>query len=109
MITNGEIFETIADKTLNGLLDRIDDALGDVFEVDLNGGILGIELENGAQYVINKNVPNCEIWMSSPHSGASHFYLDDDQETWVDTRSGDKFIELLAKELSEAAGKPFTL
>ena len=71
-------------------------------------GILGIELENGAQYVINMNAPNCEIWMSSPLSGASHYYLDDDQKTWVDTRSGDKFYELLAQELSQAAGKPFT-
>ena len=108
MITDGELFETIAEKALNSILDRIDDALGDVFDVDLNGGILGVELENGAQYVINKNVPNCEIWMSSPLSGASHYYLDDDLETWVDTRSGDKLFVLLARELSQAAGMPFT-
>ena len=55
MITDGEIFETIAENTLNILLDRIDDVLGDEFDVDLNGGILNIELENGSQYVINKN------------------------------------------------------
>jgi frataxin-like iron-binding protein CyaY len=42
MTTDGEIFETIAEKTLNSLLDHIDDALGDVFEVDLNGGVLNI-------------------------------------------------------------------
>ena len=109
MTTDGEIFEIIAEKTLNSLLDHIDDALGDVFDVDLNGGVLNIELENGAQYVINKNAPNCEIWMSSPLSGASHYYLDDDQETWVDTRSGDNFFERLAQELSQSAGKPFTI
>ena len=108
MITDGEIFENIAEKTLNMLLDRIDDALGDAFDVDLNGGILIIELENGAQYVINKNAPNYEIWMSSPHSGASHYYLDDDLETWVDTRNGDKFFEKLSQELSQCAEKSFT-
>ena len=48
MITDGEIFETIAENTLNILLDRIDDILGDEFDVDLNGGILNIELENGS-------------------------------------------------------------
>ena len=108
MITDGEIFENIAEKTLNMLLDRIDDALGDAFDVDLNGGILTIELKNGAQYVINKNAPNYEIWMSSPHSGASHYYLDDDLETWVDTRNGDKFFEKLSQELSQCAEKSFT-
>ena len=108
MITDGEIFETIAEKTLNILLDRIDDVLGDAFDVDLNGGILNIELENGAQYVINKNAPNYEIWMSSPLSGASHYYLDDDLETWVDTRSGEKFFEKLAQELSQSARSSFT-
>ena len=108
MITDGEIFENIAEKTLNMLLDRIDDALGDAFDVDLNGGILIIELENTAQYIINKNAPNYEIWMSSPLSGASHYYLDEDLETWVDTRNGDKFFEKLSQELSQCAEKSFT-
>ena len=85
MITNGEIFETIAEKTLNILLDRIDDVLGDEFDVDLNGGILNIELENGSQYVINKNAPNYEIWMSSPLSGASHYYLEDSPKMTTST------------------------
>ena len=108
MITDGEIFETIAEKTLNILLDRIDDILGDEFDVDLNGGILNIELENGSQYVINKNAPNYEIWISSPLSGASHYYLEDDLKTWVDTRSGDKLFDKLAQELSQNAGKTIT-
>ena len=108
MITDGEIFETIAENTLNILLDRIDDVLGDEFDVDLNGGILNIELENGSQYVINKNAPNYEIWMSSPLSGASHYYLEDDLKTWLDTRSGHNFFDKLAQELSQSAGKAFT-
>jgi frataxin len=108
MITNGEIYETIAEKTLNILLERIDDVLGDEFDVDLNGGILNIELENGAQYVINKNAPNYEIWMSSPLSGASHYYLEDDLKTWVDTRSGHKFFDKLAQELAQSSGRTFT-
>ena len=108
MITEDEIFETVADKTLNILLDRIDEVLGDKFDVDLNGGILNIELENGAQYVINKNAPNYEIWMSSPLSGASHYFLKDDLVTWVDTRNGLKLFDKLAKELSLSAGKSFS-
>ena len=38
MITDGEIFKTVAENTLNSLLDCIDDALGDVFDVDSKCG-----------------------------------------------------------------------
>ena len=108
MITDVKIFESIAQKTLNTLLDCIDDELGDEFDVDLNAGILSIELANGTQYVINKNAPNFEIWMSSPLSGASHYFLEDDLKTWVDTRSGCKLLDKLAEELSQSSGKKFT-
>ena len=64
--------------------------------------------KDGVQYVINKNAPNCEIWMSSPLSGASHYYLENDLATWVDTRSGHKLFEKLEQELSQSAGKSFT-
>ena len=108
MITDGKIFETIAQKTLDTMLDRIDNDLGDEIDVDLNAGILNIEFSNGAQYVISKNAPNCEIWMSSPLSGASHYYLEDDLKTWVDTRNGEKLFEKLAEELSLGSLKSFT-
>ncbi len=83
--------------------------LGDGMDVDLEGGILHIELEDGGKYVINKQVPNREIWMSSPQSGARHFTFDDQGNCWLDTRNGENFYELLSTELARAAGQSFVL
>lgn len=102
-------FETIADRTLEGFMETIDENLGDRLDVDMEGGILTIELDSGGQYVINKHAPNRQIWMSSPISGACHFSYDADRKEWMDTRGGFGLSDLLAKELEAATGAPITL
>lgn len=102
-------FESLAEDTLARFMDAIDEALGDEMDVDLENGILKIELDNGGQYVINKHGPNRQIWMSSPVSGASHFAYDEGAATWVSTRGGDKLIDVLAAELEKAGGAPVDL
>jgi len=97
-------FEKTADATLAGFLDAVDDALGDRLEVDLQGGILTIELDQGGQYVINKHGPNRQIWMSSPKSGATHYDFDETAAAWRCTRSGRLLNQVLADELAELAG-----
>ena len=97
-------FHAAADRTLAALLERIEDALGDELDVDLQGGILTIELASGAQYVINKHAPNRQIWLSSPVSGASHF-AHEPGGGWVSTRGEARLHELLAQELGEATGE----
>ena len=59
-------FTRIATATLESFMDGIEAVLGDQADVDLEGGILTIELDAGGQYVINKHEPNRQIWMSSP-------------------------------------------
>lgn len=109
MSAQNKIFEIHAQKTLHDIFEQIDDALGDVIDVDLEGGIVTIELASGAQYVINKQAPKCEIWMSSPLSGARHFLFDDQHNAWVDTRSGDSLYDLLSAEMTQAVGRPFSM
>ncbi|MBL8660051.1 MAG: iron donor protein CyaY [Rhodospirillales bacterium] len=98
-------FQAEADKALAILLERIDDALGDELDVDLQGGVLTIDLDSGGQYVINKHAPNRQIWMSSPASGASHFAYRAGAG-WIATRSDDALYDMLARELTAATGKP---
>ena len=74
-------FESLADRTLARLQTQIEDALDNV-DVDLRGGILTLELEDGRQYVINKHMPNHQIWLSSPISGAAHFDHDPATGGW---------------------------
>ncbi len=97
-------FETRADQILDYLMETLEDTLGDQLDVDLEQGILSVELDSGGQYVINKHKPNRQIWMSSPTSGASHFeYV---AETgWTATRGTGNLNQILAQELSQATGQ----
>lgn len=101
-------FATLAEETLEGYMDAIEDELGDYLEADLDGGVLTIELDSGGQYVINPHRPNRQIWMSSPVSGASHFGWDEAGSRWVSTRGGAVLGEMLAQELAQATGEAFS-
>jgi frataxin len=99
-------FETLAEQTLRDFMARIEDAL-DV-DVDLLGGILTIEFDDGRQYVLNKHGPNKQLWLSSPLSGASHYDHDATTGGWRSTRGGPQLADLLAAELAQLSGAEIT-
>lgn len=101
-------FERRAAEILNSLFEQIEEQLGDWLDVELNGGILQIELPDGGAYVINKHAPNREIWMSSPKSGAWHF-AGGEGGAWQSTRGSQELAALLAGELAAASGRAFRL
>ena len=96
-------FQTLADKLLATLNTALEEALDDA-DVDLRGGILTVELDDGRQYVINKHAPTRQVWLSSPVSGAGHFEHDAATGTWRSTRGGAVLTDLLASELTTATG-----
>jgi frataxin len=102
-------FHQIADETIETLSDVIDDALGDDLDVDLQSGILTIELESGEQFIINKHGPNRQVWLSSPVSGASHYDFDEDNETWTSTRGSTTLHDQLAADLAVKTGNKLDL
>lgn len=101
-------FAKLADDALAGLMQRIEDALGDRADVDLRDGVLTIDLDEGGCYVVNKHAPNRQIWLSSPFSGATHFAYDPEQG-WIATRVGGTLHALLEQEISTLTGTTVTL
>ena len=92
-------FHQMADQVLQHLADRIDDDLGDKLDVELHQGVLTIQDAAGRTYVINKQAPNREIWVSSPVSGALHFRFQDG--VWFSTRNAEThLLPMLAQEFS---------
>ena len=61
-----DAFQSIADTTLTALMDQLDAALGDRWDIDLESGVLTVELDSGAQYLLNKHAPMRQLWLSSP-------------------------------------------
>lgn len=100
-------FQVLADATLRGLMAKLDADLGTVAEVDLSDGILTLELDSGAKYIVNKQAPNRQIWLASPTSGGWHFAHaggDGSPANWRSTKGGATLADLLADELAKATG-----
>lgn len=101
-------FESLAAQTLQRFAACIEEATMEL-EVDLVDGVLNIETEDGAIYLVNKHSPLRQLWLSSPVSGAGHFDYDAANKTWESTRGGESLEKTLERELSAAAGVPVTL
>ena len=97
-------FIASADALLAEIGDALDDAADDSdADVDwsLNDGILTIDCGAGGKVIVNRHVPNREIWVAA-RSGGFHFRAQDDR--WVDTRSGETLDATLGRLLREQAG-----
>ncbi|BGP34785.1 Mitochondrial matrix iron chaperone [Rhodotorula toruloides] len=67
-------------------------------------GVLTVKLGDRGTYVINKQPPNKQIWLSSPISGPKRFDYDLDHRVWFYHRDGDLMHDLLNRELRELLG-----
>ncbi|XP_054842960.1 frataxin, mitochondrial [Eublepharis macularius] len=99
-------YEKLAEETLESLMDFFDDLadkhfIPEDYDVSFGTGVLTVKLGgNMGTYVINKQTPNKQIWLSSPTSGPKRY--DWTGENWVYSHDGVSLHELLAKELSAA-------
>ncbi|KAK9379858.1 uncharacterized protein V2V93DRAFT_372528 [Kockiozyma suomiensis] len=97
-------FHTIADETLENILTHCED-LADTkpqIDIELAQGVLTLILPPNGTYVINKQPPNKQIWLSSPISGPKRYDLIDGQ--WTYHRDGSTLGNLLREEVTEALG-----
>ncbi|MDX2049680.1 MAG: iron donor protein CyaY [Rickettsiaceae bacterium] len=99
-------FDQIAEKIFEEIISKVE-AQDKDFLVDINysNQVLTIEA-NAKVFVINKQTPKFEIWLSSPLSGPHHFKLKGD--SWQNTR-GEVLHNILSLELSELIGKTIKL
>jgi CyaY protein len=108
MLTDSE-FVHAADRTLAAIGAALDAAL-DASAVDadwkINDGILEIECEDGSKLIVNRHVPNREIWVAARAGG---FHFRPVAGVWQDTRSGDELGAALAALLGAQAGLAITL
>ncbi|AOW05449.1 hypothetical protein LXG23DRAFT_46375 [Yarrowia lipolytica] len=109
-----EDYHIQADEYLESILIAYEEYAEEVdsneLDVDLAQGVMSLEIPGAGSYVINKQPPNKQIWLSSPISGPKRYdYVDGE---WVYLRDGTTLTELLETETSEAfasTGKKFHL
>ncbi|KAK6071377.1 mitochondrial chaperone [Seiridium cupressi] len=105
-----EQYHKLADQYIEDILVRYEEEQDakDEIDVEYSAGVMNIKYPQGT-YVINKQPPNKQIWLSSPISGPKRYdYVvisegqDSKQDTatggWVYLRDGTSLTELLQVE-----------
>jgi len=103
-------YHEVADKTMDHLLENLEE-LDEVerlegYDVEFHSGVLTLNLGPHGTYVVNKQPPNKQIWLSSPFSGPKRYDYIEDEDEWVYLRDGQTLHGLLSDELSTALGRP---
>jgi frataxin len=99
-------YELVANETLESLtekFDQLNDELNSLpadYDISYSSGVLTIKLGGRlGTYVINKQTPNLQIWLSSPISGPKRYDLVENK--WLYKRTGECMHELLSIEISK--------
>ena len=95
-------YETAADETLESLSETFEILLEKhklTSDVTYSSGVLTVELDKYGTYVINKQTPNKQIWLSSPLSGPKRY--DFINQCWIYKHDGVSLHRLLNKEISK--------
>ncbi|XP_029916811.1 frataxin, mitochondrial [Myripristis murdjan] len=97
-------YDKLADETLDALSEYFEDLADEPFtgrdyDVVFSSGVLTVKVggDHGT-YVINKQTPNRQIWLSSPTSGPKRY--DWTGEHWVYAHDGISLHQLLSGEFS---------
>ncbi|PVG01928.1 Frataxin [Serendipita vermifera] len=88
------------ENLLTSLETIVDEASNAAYEVEYSSGVLTLKLGELGTYVINKQPPNKQIWLSSPVSGPKRYDYDPETGRWIYTRDGISLGQLLETELS---------
>jgi CyaY protein len=102
-------FIEAADAALAAIGEALDAALASSdLDVDwsLNDGILEIDDGAGGKLIVNRHVPNRELWIAA-RSGGFHFAPRDG--AWRDTRSGEELGAAFARLMKAQSGLVLTL
>lgn len=91
-------FNTLADRVFQ----RIEHAL-DMTDIDYdsNGMVMEIEFDDGNKVIVNRHVPNREIWLAA-RSGGFHFGWQNGN--WISQREGDELYAKLAVLIQTGSG-----
>ncbi len=102
-------FHHHADQYLESLFEQVEEQDEDgALDIDLEGGVMTIETDDGKQFVINKHAASMEIWLSSPLSGGHHFTPADGGKDWK-LADGRRLSIVLSEELSMMTGLTFEI
>jgi CyaY protein len=98
-MTEGE-FNEVADAVFARIEQAIDNSGADI-DYDSNGSVMEIEFADGSKIIVNRHVPNREIWLAAK-SGGFHYALQDAR--WFSQRDGSELFTKLGELVQLGTG-----
>ena len=108
-MTGESEFVALADRVLMSIgaaLDAATDASDADLDWSLNDGILTIDCGAGGKIIVNRHLPNRELWVAAKSGG---FHFRNDAGVWRDTRSGETVEMVLTRLLQTQSGVEIAL
>lgn len=105
-------YHQLADNTIERILYALEQMQQDypekTIEVEYSQGVLTLDLGHHGTYVLNKQPPNKQIWVSSPISGPKRYdwipSKDEKDGKWIYLRDNGILEDLFKSELKEIIG-----
>jgi len=104
-----QVYHKISDEIMERMVEYLEALVDEVdtpgYDVEYVQGVLTLNLGTVGTYLLNKQPPNKQIWLSSPKSGPKRYDYDADRGKWFYQRDQSTMDELLNDELSEILGR----
>ena len=94
-------FNELADAVFQRIEQAIDDSDTDI-DYDSNGTVMEMEFADGSKLIVNRHVPNREIWLAAK-TGGFHYALQN--ESWLSQRDGSELFTKLSELVQLGTGK----
>jgi iron-sulfur cluster assembly protein CyaY len=94
------VFTALTERILGAIGTALDAAQSDLDWAE-NDGVLSIECSDGSRVIVNRHMPNRELWVAAK-SGGFHFRAEGG--AWRDTKSGEELGAALERVLRAQAG-----
>jgi CyaY protein len=97
-------FNAQADAVFQRIEQVLDNSAADI-DYDSNGSVMEMEFADGSKLIVNRHVPNREIWLAAK-SGGFHYALQDGR--WFSQRDGSELYAKLGELAQIGAGEKIT-
>jgi len=98
-----QAFQELAHVSLTQIYDTFEDWADEIDFEDYDGsieaGVITLSLKNKQTFVLNKQTAACQLWLSSPISGPTHYNFCEDRRGWYDTRTDASLTRVLKDEI----------
>jgi frataxin len=101
-----DLMDTMMDSgQLSALIDQSDAEV----DIEISDGVLNLHMGDSGTFVVSRQTPSRQLWLSSPVSGPWHYTYDHVSKNWICTKGQLNFFERMENELSQVLGQNITL